>query len=193
MEYVLIAIVVVVVLGLCFLTDFLFKRLFRSQAQHMSGLAVRLQKRYATIGIIMIVLAVAAILAAISQQTTARWLLLGGGILIFVVGVGLVVYYITTGIFYDDDSFIYTTFGKKKKVYYYKDICAQQLYNNAGQLLIELHMHDGFAVQVQSAMPGAIGFLDHAYDAWVMQTGRTEEQCAFHDPANSIWFPPVEV
>lgn len=193
MEYVLIAIVIAVVLGLCFLTDFLFKKIFRSQAQHMSGLAVRLQKRYATMGLIMIVFGAAALMASFSQQTFARWLLLGGGILIVLVGAVLVAYYVATGIFYDDDSFIYTTLGKKKKVYKYKDIRAQQLYNNAGQLLIELHMHDGTSVQVQGAMPGAIAFLDHAYEAWVQQTGRREEDCTFHDTANSIWFPPVEV
>lgn len=192
MEYVLIAIVIAAVLGLCFLTDFLFKKIFRSQAQHMSGLAVRLHKRYATIGIIMVVLGVTALITAFTQAEI-HWLLFGGGILIAVIGIVLVVYYLATGIFYDSDSFLYTTLGKKKKVYYYKDIRAQQLYNNAGQLLIELHMHDGTSVQVQGTMPGATAFLDHAYEAWVHQTGRREEDCAFHDTANSIWFPPVEV
>lgn len=192
MEYVLIAIVIAAVLGLCFLTDFLFKKIFRSQAQHMSGLAVRLHKRYATIGIIMVVLGVTALITAFTQAEI-HWLLFGGGILIAVIGIVLVVYYLATGIFYDSDSFLYTTLGNKKKVYYYKDIRAQQLYNNAGQLLIELHMHDGTSVQVQGNMPGATAFLDHAYEAWVQQTGRREEDCAFHDTANSIWFPPVEV
>lgn len=192
MEYVLIAIVIAAVLGLCFLTDFLFKKIFRSQAQHMSGLAVRLHKRYATIGIVMVVLGVTALITAFTQAEI-HWLLFGGGILIAVIGIVLVVYYLATGIFYDSDSFLYTTLGKKKKVYYYKDIRAQQLYNNAGQLLIELHMHDGTSVQVQGTMPGATAFLDHAYEAWVQQTGRRKEDCAFHDTANSIWFPPVEV
>lgn len=192
MEYVLIVIVAAAVFGVCFLVDFLFKKLFRSQAQHMSGLAVRLHKRYATIGIIMIVLGIAALIAAFTQEQT-HWLLFGGGVLIAVVGIALVIYYVATGIFYDNDSFIYTTIGKKKKVYYYRDIRSQQLYNNAGQLLIELYMADGTAVQVQGSMVGAVEFLDHAYAAWVQQTGRREENCAFHDPANSIWFPPVEV
>ena len=58
MEYILIAITAAVVIGACFLIDFLFKKLFRSQAQHMSGLAVRLHKRYGSIGILMIVLGI---------------------------------------------------------------------------------------------------------------------------------------
>ncbi len=192
MEYVLIVIVVALVFGLCFLLDFLFKKIFRSQAQHMSGMAVRLQKRYATIGLVMVVLAAAALIAALNQKP-AHWLLLGGGILIAVVGIGLIIYYLSTGIFYDDDSFIYTTLWKKKAVYYYRDIKAQQLYNNAGHLLIELHMQNGSSVQVQGGMPGAVEFLDYAYAAWVKQTGRQEADCTFHDTANSIWFPPVEV
>lgn len=192
MEYVLIAIVVAVVFGLCFLIDFLFKRMFRSQAQHMSGQAVRLHKRYATIGIIMIVLGAIALMAAVSNEN-ARWLFVAGGCLILLVGVGLVVYYSSTGIFYDDDSFIYTTFGRKKKVYAYRDIQAQQLYNNAGHLLIELHMTDGSSVQVQPSMTGAVDFMDHAFRRWLQQTGRTEESCPYYDRSHSVWFPPVEV
>ncbi len=192
MEYVLIILTAAVVIGLCFLVDFLFKKLFRSQSQHQSGLAVRLQKRYGSFGIIMIVLGVAAIITSFTTEN-AKWLFLGGGILIAVTGIGLVVYYLTTGIFYDEDSFIYTTFGKKKKVYEYRDIQAQQLYNNAGYLLIELHMGDGTAVQIQSTMPGAVEFMDHAFAAWLRQTGREEADCEFYDRSHSVWFPPVEV
>ena len=192
MEYVFIAIVVVTVFGLCFLIDFLFKKLFRSQAQHMSGNAVRLNKRYATVGIIMIVLGIAALMAGISG-TMARWILIAGGALILLVGIGLVVYYAATGIFYDEDSFIYMTLGKKKKIYAYRDIRAQQLYNNAGHLLIELHMADGSSVQVQPSMPGAVDFMDHAFRAWLHQTGSTEESCGYYDRSHSVWFPPVEV
>lgn len=192
MEYVIIAITVVAVLGLCILVDFLFKRLFRSQAQHMSGLAVRLSKRYAAIGIILIVLGIAAVCAAFPLDGSA-WILLGGGLLIGIVGIGLVIYYAITGIFYDDDGFIYTSFGKKKKVCFYRDIRAQQLYNNAGHLLIELYMNDGSAIQVQASMPGAMDFMDHAFENWLRQTGRSRESCEFYDRGQFVWFPPVEV
>lgn len=192
MEYVWIGLTVVTVLGVCFLVDFLFKKLFRSQAQHMSGLAVRLQKRYGSFGVILLVLGVMAIISSFTSEV-GRWLLLAGGVLITLVGAFLVVYYLSTGIFYDDDSFLYTTLGKKKRVYAYSDIEKQQLFNNAGHLLIELHMVDGTSVQVQSTMPGAIDFMDHAFAAWLRQTGREEEDCDFYDRANSRWFPSVEV
>lgn len=192
MEYVLIILTAAVVIGLCFLVDFLFKKLFHSQAQHMSGLSVRLQKRYGSFGLIMVILGILSILTSFRTEN-GKWIFLAGGCLIAVVGIGLVVYYLTTGIFYDDDSFIYTTMGKKKKVYEYRNIQAQQLYNNSGHLLIELHMEDGTSVQVQATMPGALDFMDHAFAAWLRQTGKTEEDCEYYDRSQSVWFPPVEV
>lgn len=192
MEYILIILTAALVIGLCFLADFLFKKLFRSQVQHMSGLAVRLHKRYGTFGLIMVILGVISIITSFNTEN-AKWIFLAGGCLIVVVGIGLVVYYVSTGIFYDDDSFIYTTFGKKKKVYEYRNIRAQQLYNNGGHLLIELHMEDGTSVQVQSTMSGAVDFMDYAFAAWLRQTGKTEEDCEFYDRSQSVWFPPVEV
>ena len=192
MEYVLIILTAGVVIGLCFLVDFLFKKLFRSQAQHMSGLAVRLHKRYGTFGLLMMILGVVALIAGINGDM-GKWLFIAGGSLIVLVGAFLVVYYLSTGIFYDDDGFIYTSLTKKKKFYAYRDIQAQQQYNNGGQLLIELHMKDGSAVQIQSTMTGAVDFMDHAFAAWLRQTGREEEDCEFYDRSHSVWFPPVEV
>ena len=59
MEYIAVLIIALLVFGICFLIDKGFTKLFRSQAQHYSGLSVRLNKRYATIGIIMFALGVA--------------------------------------------------------------------------------------------------------------------------------------
>ena len=65
-------------------------------------------------------------------------------------------------------------------------------YEALAAVVIELHMLDGRTVQLQSTMDGAYTFLDHAYAAWVRQTGRSDSDCAFHDPSNSLWFPTVE-
>lgn len=188
MEWIAILIVAALVFGGCFLIDKGFAKLFRSQAQHYSGLSVRLHKRYATIGLIMIVLGAAAMLTGVNQEL----LLLLGGIFIALIGIGLVVYYMSFGVFYDEDTFLLTTFGKKSKAYRYSDIAAQQLYNNYNQIVIELHMTDGRTVQLQAAMPGAYAFLDKAFSAWCRQRGIREEDCDFHDADNSCWFPSVE-
>lgn len=187
MEYVFVLIVAAIVFGLCFLIDRGFTKLFRSQAEHHSGKAVRLSKRYGSIGIVVAVIGLAAVFTGMGTNT----LLLVGGIVMILLGIGLVVYYMTYGVFYDTDSFIFMTFGKKSITYNYKDICQQQLYNNQGHLLIELHMQDGNTVHIQSTMHGCYDFMDHAFAAWCRQTGRQEEDCPFHDPDNSCWFPPA--
>lgn len=188
MQIVVVLVIAALVFGICFLVDKGFAKVFRGQEQHKSGKAVRLNKRYGSLGLILLVLGVAAIFSGISSG----WVMIAGGAVLLAVGGGLVVYYLSFGIFYDTDSFLVSTLGKKSRTYFYRDIRNQQLYNNQGYLLIELYMSDGQAVQVQSTMPGAFDFMDHAYGAWLRQTGRREEDCAFHDPANSCWFPPVE-
>ena len=190
MEYVAVIIIGAAVFGLCFLADKGFTKLFRSQAQHHSGLAVRLSKRYGSIGLILAVVGLAAIFAGINGAE-GLVLPIGGGILI-AMGLALVVYYMTFGVFYDDNGFVVTTFGKPSTTYAYKDIVAQQLYNNQGHILIELHLSDGKTVQLQSTMTGVYPFMDCAFEKWCAQTGKTKETCEFYDPQNSFWFPPVE-
>ena len=134
----------------------------------------------------MIVVGIAALFA---QQ---QGLLLAGGVLLILFGLCLIVYYMTFGLFYDEDTFVLTTFGKRSSAYYYSDIVAQQLYQSYGAVIVELYMKDGRAVQLQSGMDGMYPFMDHAFSAWLKQTGKHKEECTFYDPENSCWFPPAE-
>ena len=189
MEFVIVLAVVALTFGVCYLFDKGFEKLFRSQAQHHSGLSVRLNKRYAAFGAILFALGMAAIFTGLDGSKV----LVAGGAVIVAVGIALVVYYATFGIFYDDDSFILTTFGKKSTTYRYADIRGQKLYVvQGGNVLVELHMTDGRAVSLQSAMTGVYPFLDHAFYAWCSQTEQDLADCGFHDPANHLWFPTVE-
>src|SRR5699024_6231429 len=138
MEYVAVIVVMAVVFGGCYLVDKGFTRVFRNQQQHHSGLAVRLNKRYGSFGLILAVLG----LAAIFSWLTNGWILIAGGSIILVVGIALLVYYMTFGVFYDQESFLVTTFGKRSIVYRYGQITGQQLYIASGNLLIELYMDD---------------------------------------------------
>ena len=190
MEYIALIFVVAVVFGLCFLADKGFAKVFRGKSQHESGLSVRLSKRYGSGGLILFVLGLAAIFTGVPDNT-ALWI--GGGV-ILLTGAGLVVYYLTFGIFYDADSFLLTTFGRKSKVYRFADIRTQQLYTvTGGNTLVELHLADGRAVQLHSHMTDTEKFLNHAFSRWCAQTGRDPDDCDFHDPENSLWFPKEEV
>lgn len=181
--------VIILTFALCFALDKGFTRLFRSAPQHLSGKAVRLHKYYGLGGILLTVLGIGAVFSGVREDILP--LIVGGG-LIGVVGVCLIVYFLTFGLFYDEDTFLLTTFGKKTGLYRFNQIKGQKLYNNAGQILIELYLNDGRSVQLQSTMTGVYEFLDHAFAAWCAQRGKRPEDCPFHDPDNSLWFPSVE-
>ena len=188
MEIIAVLVIVAVVFGLCYLVDKGFTKIFRNQQQHKSGTAIRLSRRYGSIGLILAVFGLSVLFAGLTQG----WLLLAGGGIILTVGIALIVYYMTFGVFYDDEGFVLTTFGKKSKTYRYADISAQQLYNSYGNIIIELYMQDGRSVQLQSTMHGVYAFMDKAFAAWLKQTGTDQSDCDFYDPDNCCWFPKTE-
>ena len=186
MQYLAVLLVAALVFGVCYLCDKGFEKMFRSQAQHYSGLSVRLNKKYGAIGLILCVIGIGAIFTGLS----ATWVLIAGGAIVTLMGAALVVYYMTFGIFYDKESFVYTSFGKKSVTYRYQQIRAQQVYIvQGGNILVELHMTDGKTVQVQLQLKDADKFLDAAFAGWCAQRGIDPAACDFHDPDNSCWFP----
>lgn len=187
-SWVVIIIVCAVVFAACFLVDKGFTKIFRSKAQHATGLSVRLNKRYGAFGAILFALGLGALFAGLPGVK----LLLVCGPVVSVLGVGLIVYYMSFGIYYDRDSFIYSSFGKKSVTYRYNQIQGQMLYVINGGNVIELHMTDGKAVSLQSSMTGAYPFLDTAFEGWCRQRGMDPSACDFHDTANSCWFPNAE-
>lgn len=186
MQYILVA---ALVFGLCFLVDKGFTKLFRSKPQHVSGLSVRLSKYYGVGGLFLCVLGVASLFAAGGND----WLLLAGGCVVLLLGICLCIYYLSFGIYYDDRSFLVSGFLKPSTSYRYGDIRGQLLYKSYGNVIIvELHMTDGKAVQILSNMAGGDAFLNKAFEGWLQQTGKQREDCTFHDPDNSCWFPTME-
>lgn len=189
MTFILILLIAAAVFGLCFAVDKAFARLFRSKAQHRSGLAVRASKRYGLFGVILSVLGIMAACVGIADGSVLLW----GGIIVLLMGLGLAVYYLSFGLFYDGESFLQSRFGKKDVTYRFDQIKGQKLYLvQGGNIIIELHMADGGTVSLQSTMDGVYPFLDTAFAAWCMQTGRDPQSCDFHDPSQSLWFPTVE-
>lgn len=183
-----IVLLVAAVFGLCFLIDKGYTKLFRSKAQHRSGLSVRQNKRYGSMGLILTVIGIASMATSAGNKT-----MLIGGIILIVMGCAMGVYYLCSGIYYDDESFIVESIGKKSMTYRYRDILHQQLYIlQGGGTIVELHMRDGSAVQVVSSMPDYDKFLNHAFLCWCRQKGIDPESCDFHDTANSCWFPEKE-
>ena len=189
MQFPAILIVAALIFGICYLVDRTFTRLFRSKAQHRSGKAVRVTKRYGVFGVILTVLGIMAVCVGITDGPVLIW----GGVFVLLMGICLAVYYLSFGIFYDGESILLCRFGRKDTLYYYKNIVGQKLYLvQGGSVVIELHMADGSALSVNTNMEGVYPFMDTAFAAWCLQTGRDPESCDFHDPSQSIWFPTVE-
>ena len=189
MEFIAILLIAGLIFGICYLVDKGFAKLFRSKAQHKSGKAVRVSKRYGVFGVVLSAIGIAAICGG----TTQGLVLLVGGIIVLLMGLGLAVYYLSFGVFYDGETFLVSAFGKKDLTYRFADILGQKLYLiQGGSIIVELHMNDGQVVSLQSSMDGVYPFLDTAFAAWCLQTGRDPQSCDFHDPGKSLWFPTVE-
>lgn len=189
MTFFLILLIAAAVFGLCFAVDKAFSKLFRSKDQHRSGMAVRANKRYGLFGVILSVLGIMAVCVGMTDGPVLLW----GGIVVLLMGAALAVYYLSFGVFYDGETFLLSRFGKKEVTYRFSDIKGQKLYMvQGGNVIIELHMADGGTVSLQSTMDGVYPFLDTAFAAWCLQTGRDPQSCDFHDPSQSLWFPTVE-
>lgn len=188
MEFLAVILVAAAVFGVCFLVDKAFTKLFRSRAQHRSGLEVRVSKHYGSVGLILTVLGVAAIFAGVPGIL----LLIIGGCVMILMGAGMILYYMSMGIYYDEESFLYAPFLGKNREYRFGQIRTQQLYLNGRGIILELTMDDGKTVQLHSGMKDIYKFLDKAFAAWLRQTDRHQEDCDFYDPDNHCWFPRAE-
>ncbi len=189
MQLLLIILTAAAVFGLCHLVDRAFTKMFRSKAQHRSGLAVRANKRYGAFGVVRTALGILAVCVG----GTDGPVLIVGGLIVLVMGLCLAVYYLSFGVFYDGESFLQSRFGKKDVVHTYREIQGQKLYLvQGGSIIVELHMTDGSTLSLQSTMDGVYPFLDTAFAGWCLQTGHDPQNCDFYDPSQSLWFPTVE-
>lgn len=188
MEFIAVAVIAALVFGACFLVDKGFTRVFRGQQQHRSGKAVRLYKRYGSIGLIVAVLGIACLFAA-PAQGAVLWI---AGAILVLGGAALVAWYLSFGVFYDADAFLVTNLFQKARRYTYDQVKAQQLYTASGNVIIELYLTDGKTVQLQGNMDGTYSFMEFAFHRWLDVTGRFKSDCDFYKPDQSCWFPPVE-
>ena len=105
--YIALIILILAIFAICYGVDKLFTKLFRGKAQHQTGKAVRLNKRFGSFGLIVAILGLAGVFTGIGST----WLLTIGGVVLVIVGIGMIVYYMTFGVYYDADSFIFSPFG----------------------------------------------------------------------------------
>ena len=178
-----------VTFAVCFVFDKGFTGAFRNKKQHKTGRSVRLSQHYGGAGVVLGILG----LVAIFEGRIDSMVLLVGGCVVLLFGIALAVYYMSFGIYYDEESFILSTIGRKSTTYSFSDIQGQRRYQiTGGSVVVELHLRDGRTVGLQSTMKGIYPFLDTAFEGWCRQSGKRREDCDFHDPSASLWFPEVE-
>ena len=189
MQAILILIMAALVFLMCWGVDKLFTKLFRSKAQHRSGMAIRASKRYGIFGVMFSVLGILGSVTGCTGDSVLTW----AGLVVLLMGIALAVHYLSFGIFYDGESFLLCRFGRKSQEHRYEEIVSQKLYVlTGGSTVIELTLKDGSTVSVQSTMDGVYPFMDTAFAGWCMETGRKMEDCPFYDPSKSWWFPHEE-
>lgn len=186
MQAIVILLIAALVFAICWGVDKLFTGLFRSKAQHRSGLAVRASKRYGIFGVMFSVLGILGITTGMVGEQVLLW----AGVVVLLMGIGLAVHYLSYGIFYDGESFLLCRFGRRSQEHRYSEIVSQKLYViTGGSTVIELTLTDGSTVSVQSTMEGVYPFMDTAFAGWCLETGHQMDQCDFYDPSKSWWFP----
>ena len=186
MQAIVILLIAALVFAICWGVDKLFTGLFRSKAQHRSGLAVRASKRNGIFGVMFSVLGILGIITGMVGEQVLLW----AGVVVLLMGIGLAVHYLSYGIFYDGESFLLCRFGRRSQEHRYSEIVSQKLYViTGGSTVIELTLTDGSTVSVQSTMEGVYPFMDTAFAGWCLETGHEMDQCDFYDPSKSWWFP----
>ena len=151
MQAIVILLIAALVFAICWGVDKLFTGLFRSKAQHRSGLAVRASKRYGIFGVMFSVLGILGIITGMVGEQVLLW----AGVVVLLMGIGLAVHYLSYGIFYDGESFLLCRFGRRSQEHRYSEIVSQKLYVlTGGSTVIELTLKDGSTVSVQSTMDG---------------------------------------
>lgn len=189
MQFLVILLFAAIIFGICRVVDKIFTGIFRSKAQHRSGLAVRANKRYGIFGVMLTILGILGIMTGMNGEKV----LLFSGIFVLLMGASLAAHYLSFGIFYDGESFLVCRFGRKSQEHTYREIESQKLYViTGGSIVIDLLLKDGGSVSLQSTMDGVYPFMDTAFAGWCMQTGHKIEECSFYDPSKSWWFPHEE-
>ena len=112
-QFIPIILIAAVIFCICYLVDKTFSKLFRSKAQHRSGMAVRANKRYGVFGVVLTVLGIMAVCVGITDGPVLIW----GGIIVLLMGIAMAVYYLSFGIFYDGESLLLQRFGRKDVTY----------------------------------------------------------------------------
>ena len=169
---------------ICFLIDRLLKKLFPKTELEKSDRVVRMPRKSAVFGLLLILFSVIAVLLWIPPEETA--LCVGCGV-VFLMGIVLLWYYFSFSIHNNDTSFQLRDLAHKKTVFSYGQITAQQSLVTKSGINITLFIGDD-TVMLTEAMQGVSEFLSTAFFKWCEQTG-TDPDSVKNNPRMLTFFP----
>lgn len=188
MKYLFLLIICAVVFLLCFLIDLLLKKLFPKEAIEKGKQVVRLPRRGAIFGVILVFTALVVFVRILPQKMDT--LLLIGGIAALLLGAVLLVNYCSFAIYYDEETFLYKDFRHKKTLYHYSQIRGQRSMLTRSGVNTLLFVGEE-SLQLYSAMQGLDSFLNKAFFRWCAVKG-IDPDSVENNPAMLTYFPDPE-
>ena len=185
MKYVLLLLLCAVVFLVCFLIDKLFALIFPKSKTEKSGNVVRLPRRNAVAGVLLVFVPLVVLLFFIPEGGDT--LMTVGCVTAIVLGVILLVNYLSFAIYYDDEGFVYKDLRRKKTSYHYSQIRGQRsVMTRSGVNSILFVGKD--ELNVYSTMQDLNAFLNKAFYKWC-EIKQIDPASVENNPAMFTWFP----
>ncbi len=188
MKYLLLLLLCAAVFLVCFLIDKLFSLLLPKSEAEKSGNAVRLPRRNAVAGILLIFVPLVVLLFFIPEGGDT--LMSVGCAIAIVFGVILLVGYFSFAIYFDDEGFVYKDLRRKKTAYRYSQIRGQRsVLTRSGVNSILFVAND--EINVYSTMQNLNAFLNKAFYKWC-EAKKIDPADVENNPRMFTWFPDPE-
>ena len=188
MKYVLLAALCALVFLVCFLIDKLFSLIFPRSKTEKSGNVVRLPRRNAVAGILLIFVPLVVLLFFIPEGGDT--LMTVGCVIAIVLGLILLVSYLSFAIYYDDEGFVYKDLRRKKTAYHYSQIKGQRSVMTRSGINSILFVADD-EINVYSTMQNLNAFLNKAFYKWCA-VKNIDPASVENNPRMFTWFPDPE-
>lgn len=180
MQYLLVAIFMVLVFGICFGVDKLIKKLVPTDARK----AVRLPRRSAVFGLLLTFLGFVMLLNFWNQL---EWYFRIGSGIVLLMGVFLHWQYSAFSIRYDEEGFTCRSLGKKPMHCRYEEILGQKSIIARSGVNSTLYTEHG-EIPIYSAQTGVQDFLETAFAAWCEKKG-VDPDTVENNPNYLTYFP----
>lgn len=188
MQYVYLLIIAALVFGLCFLIDFLFKKLFPKSKLEGSKRVVRMPRRSAIWGLILTLFPVVVLLFWLPPEGDTALTI--GCVVAILFGLVLLVQYFSFGIWYDEETFLFKDLRRGRRTYHYSQIKGQQSLMTRSGIQATIFVGED-VIEVSSAMQGLPDFLDKAFYRWCAAKG-IDPDSVENNPAMLTYFPALE-